>query len=323
MSAITMLKSRIAHLTTLIFPTLTALLFLAAPTPAAAANGILYAFGDSAIDTGNILIATSGATPDPTVGYWDGRFCNGPNYLDKVAAASPNWASVPALAQGTNGAFGGGESGPGYSTKYGAPNLQEQIGLFIQEYPDHRFAERDVILISSGHNDLLSHLASPPTTATIVQYILESVTALADIGGRVFVIPTTIPIQYSPAVQGSQETTPQQVETWFTEFNASLTAQLAAYAAADQRLTIIRTDLFTKTTDIYANPASYGLTDVTNPSYDGKGDPETSLWFDTCHVTSKVSAFLANSVINDLKTTYGPLAYGATPAAFSLLLQCD
>ncbi len=323
MSSISMLKPRIASLSTLVSPILTALLFLAAPTPAAAANGILYAFGDSAIDTGNILIVTSGATPDPAAGYWEGRFCDGLNYLDRVAAASPNWACVPALAQGTNGAFGGGESGPGYSTKYGTPNLQEQIGLFMQEYPGLRFAERDVILISSGHNDLLSHLASPPPTATIVQYIMESVAALADIGGRVFVIPTTIPIQYSPAVQGSQESTPQQVQTWLTAFNASLTAELAAYAAADQRLTIIRTDLFTKTTDIYANPASYGLTDVTRPSYDGQGDPETSLWFDACHVTSKVSTFLADGVVNDLKTTYGPLAPGVAPAVSSLLLQYD
>src|SRR6478672_780719 len=64
----------------------------------------LIVFGDSLSDTGNDAIATRGAIPGPP--YAQGRFSNGPNYVDELAQ-NLGLSSTPSLAGGTNSAFGG------------------------------------------------------------------------------------------------------------------------------------------------------------------------------------------------------------------------
>src|ERR1035438_1848931 len=64
----------------------------------------LYVFGDSYCDVGNIFAATGGAVP--AAPYYNGRFSDGPIWLDHVAG----FLGVPltaALAGGTDYAFGG------------------------------------------------------------------------------------------------------------------------------------------------------------------------------------------------------------------------
>ncbi len=64
----------------------------------------LYVFGDSYCDVGNIFAATSGA--EPAAPYYQGRFSNGPIWLDHVAG----FLGVPmkaSLLGGTDYAFGG------------------------------------------------------------------------------------------------------------------------------------------------------------------------------------------------------------------------
>ena len=64
----------------------------------------IYVFGDSYCDVGNIFVATGGA--EPAAPYFNGRFSNGPIWLDHVAG----FLGVPmkaSLLGGTNYAFGG------------------------------------------------------------------------------------------------------------------------------------------------------------------------------------------------------------------------
>ena len=64
----------------------------------------LYVFGDSYCDVGNIFTATGGA--EPAEPYYDGRFSNGPIWVDHVAG----FLGVPlkaSLLGGTDYAFGG------------------------------------------------------------------------------------------------------------------------------------------------------------------------------------------------------------------------
>lgn len=73
------------------------------PAVAAPYNSLIV-FGDSLSDTGNDLIASRGTIPASP--YYQGRFSNGPNYLDKLAQ-NLGLSSTPSLAGGTNTAFGG------------------------------------------------------------------------------------------------------------------------------------------------------------------------------------------------------------------------
>src|SRR5579872_6310142 len=62
----------------------------------------IVAFGDSLSDTGNDLIAFG--SPQPP--YYQGRFSNGPNWIDDLAAKLGVPDPQPSLAGGTNYAYG-------------------------------------------------------------------------------------------------------------------------------------------------------------------------------------------------------------------------
>jgi len=69
-------------------------------------------FGDSLSDTGNVLVATGGAVP--TAPYFNGRFSNGPVWIDTLATrlGLPS-GGMSALMGGGNYAFGGARTGAG------------------------------------------------------------------------------------------------------------------------------------------------------------------------------------------------------------------
>ena len=64
----------------------------------------LYVSGDSYCDVGNLFTATRGAMPSAP--YYNGRFSNGPIWVDHVAGFL-NLPLTPSLLGGTDYAFGG------------------------------------------------------------------------------------------------------------------------------------------------------------------------------------------------------------------------
>ncbi len=99
---------------------------------AAQANGQapfdeIIVFGDSLSDTGNVFISF-GAPPSPP--YFDGRFSNGPVTIERVADRLGLPAPSPSLIGGTNFAWGGAETGPGFGSS-GTPNLGRRSGLSL------------------------------------------------------------------------------------------------------------------------------------------------------------------------------------------------
>lgn len=93
------------------FRAATAAVLVAAAIPSAATAGPvfsnLFVFGDSLVDAGNIRVVTNGAAPNPALGYFDGRFTNGPNYVDYISSAYFGQLNRPSLTGGTNFAYGG------------------------------------------------------------------------------------------------------------------------------------------------------------------------------------------------------------------------
>jgi len=63
-----------------------------------------YTFGDSLIDTGNLFQATGGSFP-PSPPYFNGRFSNGPIWLETLGT------KLGIDAETNNFAFGGSTSG--------------------------------------------------------------------------------------------------------------------------------------------------------------------------------------------------------------------
>lgn len=108
----------------------------------------MVVFGDSLSDTGNIFLATGGAIP--TAPYFNGRFSNGPVWVDTLATGLGLPAgAVASLAGGNNYAFGGARTG----TSASPPGVLAQIGGLWA--PSHPSADPNALyVVVGGGNDM-------------------------------------------------------------------------------------------------------------------------------------------------------------------------
>lgn len=113
-----------------------------------------YFFGDSLSDTGNILAFTGGAVPAPP--YFNGRFSNGPVWVEYLAAGigAPN-SSKASLMGGNNFSFGGARTGGG-----AIPSLLVQVGGFTSAIPA---ADPNALyVLVAGGNDMRDARSGDP-----------------------------------------------------------------------------------------------------------------------------------------------------------------
>lgn len=91
----------------------------------------LLVFGDSLSDGGNArAVLGDGAFPCPP--HWNNRRCDGPLWVEQLAAQLGLPPLQPSLAGGGNHSFGGARSGAGTTPK-GLPNLLTQVEGFLDE----------------------------------------------------------------------------------------------------------------------------------------------------------------------------------------------
>ena len=142
----------------------------------------LIVFGDSLSDAGNDLDLLGFPVSPP---YFDGRFTNGPVWIDHVAGGLGLPTLEPSRLGGSNYAYGGAQSGDGNSTvtlPLIVPNVGPQIDHFVVS--DGTLFETDLITVWIGHNDLNGSIP-PSTTATNFQTHIQT---LYDLGARNFLV---------------------------------------------------------------------------------------------------------------------------------------
>ena len=85
----------------------------------------LYVFGDSLSDTGNLSFATGGAVPGTAQPYFNGRFSDGPVWVETMAAhLGLAGDAAPLHLGGKNFAFAGARTG----VDPAPPGILAQIG---------------------------------------------------------------------------------------------------------------------------------------------------------------------------------------------------
>jgi phospholipase/lecithinase/hemolysin len=243
-------------------------------------------FGDSLSDVGNVYRATWGFYP-PSPPHYNGRFSNGPVWSEITAGRLGLPALEPSLAGGSGYAYGSAETGNGLSS-FGMPNLGEQIATRLIEGPIGGDA---LVVVWGGANDFLQGGQDNP--AVPVANLARHVSDLAQAGGSVFLVPNLPPLGQTPAHHGTpSEATLDQLST---EFNALLAAELGGL---ERRLgvTIVQMDVFALFGELLARPSAYGLTNVTDPAYDGDNvapDVDEHLFWDEVHPTATAHDLLA------------------------------
>ena len=286
-----------------------------------------YVFGDSLVDAGNAFIATGGAQASSTNGYFAGRFSNGPNFADYLAA-SFGLSDTPALLGGNNYGVGGSlaQFRPGETS----PSFLAQIGAFTS-VPTRRIAADALVLVTFGGNDVRA------TTATggAVSFsgaeadFRSGLSALYGLGARNFVVTGLPDIGLLPSVQ-PLGAIPGRLDE-LTARSQQLSGLFAADAAALDLLagtTVSFFDLFGFEHALLANPTGFGLSPTLNTTTPcqivGGGVPQlsncaNSLYFDGIHPTTQIHAVIANAIVAQVAGVPEPSTWSALIVGFGLL----
>lgn len=265
-------------------------------------------FGASLDDTGNACnVAPTSCPPFP---YANGRFSNGPLYVE-VMAEKLNARIVPARAGGLNFAFAGARTGPITGTTQAIPNMVQQADLYLQNAPT---AGRDLTLhvvnaatVGNDINDaLVQARTNPNAPATIiagaVQNITSIVTKLHGGGARHVLILNSTDIGRTPQVASLGATTAAVATQLSNQFNTALNAALPALRTATPGMTIYVADLGALTAQVMANPQQFGFTNVTAPCVVVNppslcGSPDSYFYWDSFHPTAATGRLVAERAL--------------------------
>lgn len=291
-----------------------ALLASAIAVPAAAwTPSAIYVFGDSFTDAGNIAIATGNTIPDPSLGYFMGRFSDGPNWADYLSLGAYGTLAAPSLGGGNNFSFGGARAAqddqispglaiPGLITQtgfYGAQvGLVDPAALYVIN-----FGNNDVNAIQNGDTE---GLTVPQYRAAYVQNMVGTVVTLNNLGAKNILLA---------GVPNPTEAEGQLLQSLLlgglAAVQPGLSANLYVY------------DYFSFFTRLVADPTQFGLPsdlNLTTPCLSavtpGPGiDCTGYLSFDGIHVTTAVQRAIAIEMANQVGLNAVP-----EPASWALMI---
>jgi outer membrane lipase/esterase len=248
---------------------------------AAPSYDAIYVFGDSYCDVGNIFLATGGAEPGPP--YYNGRFSNGPIWIEHVAGGL-GLPMTPSLAGGTDYAFGGAWATAPQPIPGGViPSVPEQVGIYLASHGG-KADPNAVYVIEGGGNDILDATGGSPDALgfKIATAIAESELLLRRAGARHFVIPNLFDVGLIPAGQANAVFDHAAVVAANEYLN-----KLLALEDFLEGVHILRLDVYSLLNQLEKDPTHYGFTNVTTPCLTTTicSDPDHTFFWDTHHPT--------------------------------------
>lgn len=304
--------------------TLAATLIL--PSLASASYSQIYVLGDSLSDTGNIaaayapIVAANGGVPLPVLGlstdaYAPGRASNGLLWIDLLTSHF-GFSATSSLNGGTNYAYGGART----DNQVFNPIIPEFKGLLQQRdalLTDHPVLDPDALyIVWGGANNLQDILTGRPRADGTPQSVGQTVAdlgliidSLAAAGASHFLVPNAPNIGLVPRLR---ERGPLAV-AYGTQLTAALNGGLATLIDSRRQagLDILDFDTAGFLAEVVANPASYGLSNVTERCYTGDdlnfngsgsicADPASYLFWDGIHPTATGHALLAQAMLQHI-----------------------
>ncbi len=242
-------------------------------------------FGDSLSDVGNTF-AVSGKPPAP---YFQGRFSNGPLWVEYLSARLGLPAPTPSLLGGNDYAFAGAESGTGFSPK-GVPNMLTQVGAYLKS---NQPKSGQLFVLWAGANNFFDGQTNPLVP---VGDIGTAIGALAAHGAKNFLVPNYANLAQTP--YGLANPALQPGLTALTQgYDQALAAELAQLQSS-LGIHITPLDTYGLYQKILGSPAAYGFTDVTTDAVDDKnfGAPGYLFW-DSVHPTTAGHQLIADAAV--------------------------
>ena len=275
----------------------------------------IVAFGDTLTDAGNSAIWAVGRD-DPTLPpsypppYYDNRATNGLVWIEIVAGAYGFDAS-PSLEGGMNFAFGGAESGYGFSDQ-DTPNFHAQIRMWNRAVTNEEIRGPmpwQLFVVWFGPNDFMRIIETEqrPITREDIQNsvtnIATGILKLHDKGARMFLVPNMPPLHLTPYGLSQSPEMQSTLARLVSAFNNSLGQALTRIENAYDKVTILRIDVEAWYDDILADPAAFGLVNLTEPALDlATGtvvdNPNEYLSWDGFHPTTAGHALAAQAAMD-------------------------
>jgi phospholipase/lecithinase/hemolysin len=276
----------------------------------------IVVFGDSLSDTGNVADLSEAKygvrIPGPVADYTDGRFTDGADtepaaenyfgvWIEQLAETFPSRPEVKAsLDGGTDYAYGfaftgGGTSvlsfGPSDSLSVDVNNIGQQISDYLATHP--KITDKTLFVVWGGANDLLNATSTDDVINAGINQGLN-IQRLIDAGATQFIIPNLPPLGLVPRLNGSPTTSVPATEA-AKLFNEVLAGDLAVLRIFnhDKHLQLSELDVFALFNRIVAAPSTFNLVNVTASSQGAAVDPDTYLFWDGLHPTTRGHRILA------------------------------
>jgi len=252
----------------------------------------IYVFGDSYCDVGNIFILTGGAKP--AAPYFNGRFSDGPLWVDHIASAR-NLPMLPTLAGGTDYAFGGAHvTGPVPTPAGNLPSVPQQVLLYLSQHGG-KADPNALYILEGGGNDIIdaAGVGSPQELGfEIALGLSTSELILRRAGAKNFLIPDLLDVSLLPVAKPNAAFAHQAT----LSVNKSLNDLLFVEQLL-QGIRIRRADVFSLFQSVAADATHFGFIDITTPCFDGVhppcAAPDHGLFWDDYHPTVFGHSFFA------------------------------
>jgi phospholipase/lecithinase/hemolysin len=242
---------------------------------ARAYSGIDF-FGDSLTDVGNVWTATKLFDPDHVKPlcppYWNGRFCNGPNYADQLSAHFGLPAPTPSLLGGNDYAWGGaGTATSGFSTLQ-TPNLGTQVTAYLDNLNGSPIDPNRLVVVWAGGNDPIYE--GQTNYAQSVANIMDAVSRLVNQAGAKNILVNNLPaLGNTPAVIAQGQEVRDALNGWTLGFDYALDLSLTALRSTlPSDVTLLdslpgQEKIDVLFSNVIADPAAFGITNVTDQAY--------------------------------------------------------
>lgn len=247
----------------------------------------IYAFGDSLSDAGNLSISTGVPVSPPyykeQYGSMTGNvFSNAPVWVQDLSVALGLGTLAPSLAGGNDYAYGGAETGStpqnASSTQYQAISLPAQLVQFQLNVP--KPSANALYTLSVGANDIDSILATSLSSAQQTTDVNDAVAneisfikSLVSDGAKNLLVEDVPDLGKIPEItlglDNGSNTPSAAYDTLASQLSAQYNSALISQLGTITGATIHVVDAYGLLDNATANPAAYGLTNVTSPVWNG------------------------------------------------------
>ena len=269
----------------------------------------LIVFGDSLSDMGNVRDATFGIVPGSS--YFNGRFSNGPIWVEHLATDLAVGPLAASTAGGTNYAYGGGQAS-GSSGVF----IRDLDGQLADYLASNTVDPGALYVVWAGANDLFD---GETNVNVPIGHIVTSLESLAARGGRYFLVPN-LPILGRIPNYNRDPTASAALDALSHQYNAAFETAIESLAARQPQATFYRLDVGEAFASLVTEPAAWGLTNWFDPAAPGLNpgaifynknrivpNPDQYLFWDKIHPTAAV-----HSILGD----YAKLLLDGTPGDF-------